>query len=46
MATGSIEQLRLPLDDYKEEVMENERFYLKWDRQPNVDELYKFIYGQ
>jgi polyisoprenyl-teichoic acid--peptidoglycan teichoic acid transferase len=46
MAEGSIEQLRLPLDDYKEEVIENERFYLKWDRQPNVDALHKFIYGQ
>jgi polyisoprenyl-teichoic acid--peptidoglycan teichoic acid transferase len=45
MDTGNIEQLRLPLDDHKKEVIENEVFYLKWDRQANVAALHKFIYG-
>jgi anionic cell wall polymer biosynthesis LytR-Cps2A-Psr (LCP) family protein len=46
MGVNNIEQFRLPLDDYKKDVIENGLFYLKWDRQPNVDALHKFIYGE
>jgi polyisoprenyl-teichoic acid--peptidoglycan teichoic acid transferase len=46
MGVNNIEQFRLPLDDYKKDVIENGLFYLKWDRRPNVDALHKFIYGE
>lgn len=46
MGVNNIEQFRLPLDNYKKDAYENGLFYLKWDKQPNVDALHKFIYGE
>ncbi len=42
MGANNIEQFRLPLDNYKKDVIENGLFYLKWDREPHVDALHKF----
>jgi polyisoprenyl-teichoic acid--peptidoglycan teichoic acid transferase len=42
---NNVEQLRLPLDNYKQDSTINGVYYLQWDKQPNLDALHKFIWG-
>jgi polyisoprenyl-teichoic acid--peptidoglycan teichoic acid transferase len=43
---SNVEQLRLPLDNYKKDVTIDGVYYLQWDKQPNLDALHKFIWGE
>jgi len=42
---SNIAQLRLPLDNYKKDSTIDGVYYLQWDKQPNLDALHKFIWG-
>lgn len=43
---NGIESNRVPYDDLKEDVYIKGIYYLKWNKEKNVERLHKFIYGE